>query len=285
MKYSKIHLVLSLFIILVFTNFKSGSDSKWRSLFNGKDFKGWDTYLGPAYNQATEKFEGNPVGLNSDLNHVFTVVKEDGKKSIRISGEHFGGISTKEEFENYHLRLEFKWGTLKWAPKKDSKRDSGILYHAVGKHGADWNFWMRSQEFQIQEGDCGDYWGVAGGLFDVHATVKNEKDYIYDPAGQLLTFSEKSTTGRHCIKNPDAEKPNGQWNTVDIYCFGGTTIHVMNGVVNMILYNSRQQEGDQELPLTKGKIQIQSEGAEIFYSNIQLESIEKLPENLMGLQK
>ena len=282
MKYTKPYLLISLSSFLIFSNFQSSDNSKWKSLFNGKDVSGWDTYIGPAYNKATDKFDGVPAGLNNDTNHVFTVVKEDGKKSIRISGEYFGGISTKEEFENYHLRLEFKWGTLKWAPRKDSKRDSGILYHAVGKHGADGGFWMRSQEFQIQEGDCGDYWGVAGGTFDVHATPRNEKQFVYDPAGKLLTFSAKSPTGRQCIKNPDGEKTTGQWNTVDIYCFGGTSIHMINGVVNMILYNSRQQDGEQESPLTKGKIQIQSEGAEIFYTNIQVELIDKLPENLMN---
>lgn len=141
---------------------------------------------------------------------------------------------------------------------------------------------MRSQEFQIQEGDCGDYWGVAGGTFDVHATPRNEKQFVYDPAGKLLTFSAMSLTGRQCIKNPDGEKTNGQWNTVDIYCFRGTSIHMINCVVNMILCNSRQQDGEQESPLTKGKIQIQSEGAEIFYTNIQVELIDKLPENLMN---
>ena len=57
---------------------------------------------------------------------------------------------------------------------------------------------------------------------------------------------------------------------------------MVNGVVVMALYNSRQEEGDDEFPLTKGKIQIQSEGAEVFYSNIQIQSIQKLPDNLIS---
>lgn len=281
MKYLKIYPGLW-FVFLFYSGFQFISEPKWQSLFNGKDFTGWDIYVGPAYDKAQGKFAGEPFGLNNDRKGVFSVVKEDDKNAIRISGEQFGGISTKEEFENYHLRLEFKWGIVKWEPRKDKKRDSGILYHAVGPHGVDAGSWMRSQEFQIQEGDCGDYWGVAGGAFDVHATPYNEKKYVYDPAGPLVTFSAKSPAGRQCIKGKDAEKPTGQWNTVDIYCFEGTSIHMINGAVVMILYNSRQKEAEDELPLTKGKIQIQSEGAEIFYSNIQIQPIQKLPDNLMS---
>jgi hypothetical protein len=279
MKYPKTCLPL-LIVFLFCSSFQSVNNQNWRIIFNGKDFTGWDTYVGPAYNKEQDKFMGDPIGLNNDPSKVFSVVNEDGKNAIRVSGEHFGGVSTREEFKNYHLRLDFKWGSLKWEPRKDKKRDSGILYHAVGEHGADGGFWMRSQEFQIQEGDCGDYWGVAGGMFDVRATARSEKEYVYDPAGPLLTFSAKSIIGRQCIKGKDAENPTGEWNTVDIYCFGSTSVHMINGVVVMALYNSRQEEGDDELPLTKGKIQIQSEGAEVFYSNIQIQPIQKLPDNL-----
>ncbi len=56
----------------------------------------------------------------------------------------------------------------------------------------------------------------------------------------------------------------------------------MNGVVNMVLYNSRQIEGDIEIPLVKGKIQIQSEGAEVFYKDIKISSIDKIPESFLS---
>jgi hypothetical protein len=36
----------------------------------------------------------------------------------------------------------------------------------------------------------------------------------------------------------------------------------------------------QELPLTKGKIQIQSEGAEVFYKKIKIQAIDRLPTKL-----
>ena len=45
----------------------------------------------------------------------------------------------------------------------------------------------------------------------------------------------------------------------------------------MVLYNSRQLENGQAIPLVKGKIQIQSEGAEIFYKHITVEPVDAIP--------
>lgn len=252
-----------------------------KKLFNGKDLKGWDTFVGPVYDTVANKFTGKAQGLNVDPGKVFSVVTEDEAGALRISGERFGGISTKAAFENFHLRLEFKWGIKKWHPKKNNARDSGLLYHAVGPHGADGNFWMRSHEFQIQEGDCGDYWGVAGGTADIPARKKGENEFVYDPSSSILTFSSTSETGRHCIKHPDAEKPSGEWNVIDLYCMGDTSVHMVNNVLNMILHNLRQEDNGDFSRLTKGKIQIQSEGAEIFYRNITIANIDRIPEKIL----
>ena len=275
-----IALVLSCIISFAFTK-PVQPKNDWIKLFNGKDLKGWDSYLGPSLDDAGKKLKETPVGLNNDPNHVFTIVKDGAEKVIRISGQGWGGISTEKEYENFHLQLQFKWGSLSWGSKKGQKKDSGLLYFAVGKHGADYGAWMRSQEFQVQEGDCGDYWGVAGAVQDIRAIKKSDKEYVYDPAGALYTFSAETTTGRHCIKNPDAEKPSGEWNTVELYCHGDTSVHVVNGKVVMILYNSRQMDNGQASPLAKGKLQIQSEGAEVFYKDIKLRSIEAIPAELL----
>ncbi len=256
-------------------------EEQWQKLFNGNSLEGWDTYIGPAYDSLKNSFDTLRVsGLNRDPKNVFSVVQEDGQSAIRISGENFGGISTTKEFKNYHLQLQFKWGEKRWAPKKDKKRDSGVLYHAVGKHGADFGFWMRSQEFQVQEGDTGDYWGVAGGSFEVPVSQRAE-GFVYNPDGKKLIFNEKSKMGRRAIKIPDAEKPTGQWNTIEIYCLGDTAVHIVNGQVNMILYHSSQLDGEKLQRLDHGKIQIQSEGAEVFYRNIQLEKIDAIPEKII----
>jgi hypothetical protein len=86
-----------------------------------------------------------------------------------------------------------------------------------------------------------------------------------------------SEFSRNAKKYPDNENPTGQWNTLDLYCYGNTSAHVVNGVVTMILENSRMVIDNIENPLTKGKIQIQTEGAEIYYRNIKIKPISAFP--------
>lgn len=269
--------LLVLFLVILFSC-TSKKSSEWTALFNGKDLTGWDVYLGPTFDSINNKMDTTRVpGLNNDSLHVFTVIKIDGEPTLRVSGQQFGGISTKQEFQNYHLKLQFKWGQATYAPRKGKKRDSGLLYHAVGKHGADYGFWMRSQEFQIQEGDCGDYWGVAGGVMDIPAKGNETEKYIYDSQAPLLTFSGTSKNGRRCIKSYDAEKPTGEWNELELYCLGDTAIHVVNGTKVMMLYHSQQDDSGKLSSLKKGKIQLQSEGAELYFRNIQIQPISTLP--------
>lgn len=249
---------------------------QWQLLFNGKDLSGWETYLDRPYAAANQPNTTAPIGLNADPNRVFSVVTVDGKPALRISGETFGGINTLADFENYHLQFEFRWGTQKWPPRLDQPRDSGLLYHSVGKHGTPM-LWMESFEFQIQEGDCGDYWGVMNVLADISARKNEKGNYVYQPTATPITFQDKTPVGRFCIKNPDAEKTSGQWNTVDLYCLGNTCAHVMNSKTNLVLKNLRHFVDGQAVPLTKGKIQLQSEGAEVFYRNIRVRSISELP--------
>src|SRR5581483_2972203 len=56
----------------------------------------------------------------------------------------------------------------------------------------------------------------------------------------------------------DVEKPAGEWNRMEVICDGDTITNILNGyVVNIGTRSS----------LTEGKIQFQSEGAEIFFQD------------------
>jgi hypothetical protein len=263
-------------LALPLTAGEGGKGEGWVSLFNGKDLDGWDTWLGKPY-QGKEV-----IGLNKDPNKVYSVVEVDGKPAIRISGEIFGALTSKKDFQNYHLKLEFKWGEKRWPPREKAVRDSGLLYHCVGRHGAAGTFWMRSQECQIQEHDCGDYWSVDGAIVDVEGERKDGKGpVIYKKGGMKYTVPSKESGGPRVVKSADYERPTGEWNTIELLCVGGTSVHVVNGKVNMVLTNSRQIVNKKEVPLVVGKIQLQSEGAEVFYRNIQVRPINKIPEKYL----
>jgi len=259
----------------------------WVELFNGVDLSGWYTWqrqpepssevAGLARDEEGKYID--PIGRNKDPLNVFRVVEEEGEAAIRISGEVFGILVTEKEFENYHLKMQFKWGEAKYAPRENEKRDSGILYHSIGAEGAWGGVWMKSMECQVQETDCGDYISVDTVMVEVPA-FRNEEDrrYYYKAEAEIMTFSVDRS---YCNKEADYEKPNGEWNTMEVYTVNGNSVHVVNGKVNMRTYNSRYLENGVETPLVKGKIQLQSEGAEIFYRNIQLKPIDAIPDDLM----
>ena len=45
---------------------------------------------------------------------------------------------TKQDYANYYLKLQVKWGAKKWPPRLDEPRDSGILYNSQGEAGVDY---------------------------------------------------------------------------------------------------------------------------------------------------
>jgi hypothetical protein len=74
-----------------------------------------------------------------------------------------------------------------------------------------------------------------------------------------------------------AETPNNGWTEIELICFEGKSLHIVNGKVVMVLENSRYFDGEKFMPLTEGKIQLQSEAAEVYYKNIKIKSISKMP--------
>ncbi len=63
-----------------------------------------------------------------------------------------------------------------------------------------------SQECQVQEGDCGDFWQVGSTAIDIPARTNNKGQYVYDPAGSLVHFGKNVPAGPRCWKSPDNEK-------------------------------------------------------------------------------
>jgi hypothetical protein len=266
------------------------ADSGWTRLWNGTDLDGWTTWMRqpepssevPGLKRDPDGKYTEPIGSGRDPLHVFTVAGDvDGRPAIRISGEVFGELRTKGAFKDYHLKLQFKWGEKKWAPrdKPGTARDSGLLYHVHAAPGANGRTWARSIELQIQEHDVGDLYAV-GSAIAVRAKPRAGTQptlYDYDPTGEWTFFSQSQGAPGRCIKQPDNEKPTGEWNSVELVAFGDDSIHIVNGKVVMRLHGAVRIDGTVPTPVTSGQIVLQSEGAEVFYRNIEIRPITAIP--------
>jgi len=233
--------------------------SKTINLFNGKNLDGWYTFI-------------KNRGRDNDPKKVFTV--HDGL--IHISGEEWGCITTKEEYRNYKLVLEFKWGTLTYTPRTENARDNGVLLNSTGVDGSASGSWMHSIESNIIEGGMGDLLVVGDGSdkFALTSTVAPKKPgsgNVFQPGGEPMTIHEgridwfardpnwkdvKGFRGKN-----DIEKPLGEWNRMECIVDGNKISIILNGtLVNQAL----------NVKPSKGRIQIQCEGAEIFYRRVDL---------------
>ncbi len=232
-------------------------------LFNGKNLKNWEIYIGKSSAQPSEP--------------IFSVINLAGENLLRITGEINASLATKKEYENYHLKMVFRWGE-----KVYKQKNSGILYHSYGPFGEGLGVWMSAHEFQLCTAKMGDSYCMGNSYFEIPATKDPDgKTIRFSPDGEKLQFGA-IFPAKNCSKQADHEKPAGEWNTVDLYCFGQTSLHKVNGVVNMVNYNSGRIEKDGKiLPLSKGKIQIQSEGGELFIKSITLEKIDQIPSELI----
>jgi hypothetical protein len=228
-------------------------------LFNGRNLDGWYTFL--------EK-----RGRDNDPKKVFTV--QDGL--IRISGEEWGCITTNQAYENYRLVVEFKWGGQTFVPRSEKARDSGILLHSQGKDGGSEGIWMHSIECQIIEGGTGDFIVVGDGsdrfaLTCPVAPLKQGSSYVFEPKGQPVTIQEgrinwygRDPNWQDVLSfrgDKDVEKPLGEWNRLECVAQEETIAIYLNGT----LVNRATK-----VQPTKGRIQLQSEGAEILFRRVAL---------------
>jgi hypothetical protein len=209
-------------------------------LFKGGDLSQFDTFL-------------KTKGLNSDPDHVFTVEND----VIHVSGTEMGYIITKQSFQHFYLRAEFKWGEGTFLDKVGKARDSGILFHIQGPD----KVWPRSVEFQIQEGGTGDFW-----MTDGAAITGADGKRVTGPAGKAIRADRigkgpwKDVTG---YRDPvgELEKPRGEWNLVELVTEGNEVRQYVNGKL--------ANRGTDPFP-SEGKILFQSEGAELFYRDIEI---------------
>jgi len=223
---------------------ESGSSGRY-PLFNGVDFSGWDRYLGkPTDNDPA-------LGLDNDPRGVYSIVMLDGEPAIRISGEIWGSLLSEREFCDFRLHAQYRWGTLQYTYK-----DSGIMFLSGGPLGAvnaggnplsdpiGSGAFMVSAEFQITPGDVGSLYNLGPVAFD------------------------------QSLHSPGSEADPSQWNDVDITLQDDVASLVLNGhEVSRASGFVLNWPYEPATALRCGKLQLQSEGAEIFFRHVEIEEL------------
>lgn len=235
-------------------------------LFNGRNLDGWYTFI-------------KDRGRDNDPQKVFTV--KNG--IINISGEELGCITTNKEYSNYKLVVEYKWGNKTYGSRFGKARDNGVLFHSKGKDGGYEGIWMHSIECNVIEGGTGDFIvvGDQSNNFLLTCPVAPEKQgtsYIYQAGGDPVTVNSgrinwigrdpnwkdvKGFRGKN-----DVEHPVGEWNRLECIARGSEIFIYLNGTLVNHAIHSKPSEG---------QIQIQSEGAEIFYRRVDLTPLPATP--------
>jgi hypothetical protein len=186
--------------------------------------------------------------------------------------------------------LEFKWAEKVWKSRVDKTKDSGLLIHSVGADGGYNGTWMPSIEVQIIEGGMGDYIMVAGNDKEgkpvpMSLTCETARDrdgeVIWQKGGKRETFDMKNRKRINWFgRDPDwadklgfrgkndLDNSQTEWTRFDVICKGG---HIQN-YVNGTLVN----EAFDATP-SAGRIQLQTELAEIFFRRWELHPVGKGP--------
>ncbi len=213
------------------TQIQSG---EWKPLFDGKTTTGWHAY--------GKQTAGNAWKAENGTLHF----DADAKRNAQAEG---GDIVTNDEFENFHLKLDWKVAT---------NGNSGIIFYVKEDPATYKNTYNTGPEMQVLDN--------AG-----HPDAKIKKHRagdLYD----LISVSQETV------------KPAGEWNTAEILSNNGSLRFFLNGteVVNTTIWddawrtmiaNSKFKDMPGFGTFKKGKIALQDHGDNVWYRNIKIKRL------------
>ena len=240
---------------------------------------------------AVEHHVNPKMDFHDDPKDIWTFAKDG---TFIISGRGYGYVATKENYRDYHLVLEFKWGTKTWGAREKKAKDNGILLHAYGPHGAYSDTWMASIEAQIIEGGVGDILVLSPKLADgtelttslsAEFVLDRDKEKIWKQGSprQTVTKGRINWRGRDEDwsdtvgfrgKN-DVESPSGEWNRLEVIAKGNTLQYFVNGALINEAFDCKPSEG---------KILLQTEGAEMIVRRYELYPLGEFKEKWSAIQ-
>ena len=233
---------------------------QWKPLFNGHDLTGWYTFI---VDQGRNKDANHLVQVHDGMIHMY-------KDAVDASDQPLGYICTEKEYSHYRVRFQYKWGKKRFAPRADTLRDAGMLFHVTGADGRWGGVWPLSVECQVQETDAGDLITVdtrCRSYIDPSTEGKKDQYPVYQPVekgGKAITNTWYISADKVC------DRLEG-WNDMEVEVHGSKRAkYIVNGTVNQQLADIEQPTDGDWAPLEKGRIAFQLESAEVMYRNIEI---------------
>ena len=170
---------------------------------------------------------------NAQMQDVWSI--EDGV--LICTGKPLGYLYTKKDYGDFVLKLQWRW------PPGEKPSNGGVLIRMTGKH----RIWPRSLEAQLNAGNAGDFWGLAG--YPLAGPMDRIRSSDHKEFGKLTNLKKVKAL----------EKPPGEWNTYEIISAGDTVTLVING---------EEVNRAPGCDLNPGRICLTSEGSEIHVRNM-----------------
>lgn len=221
---------------------------EWISLFNGNDLEGW-----------IPKVRGSQAGENPG--EMFRV--EDGTLTVSYDAfedfsKRFGHIFFKEPFQNYRLRLEYRFvGDQSPEAPNWAYRNSGIMFHseAPEEMRIDQDF-PKSLEFQF-----------LGAFEDGRKRV----------TGNALALGNKiDHNGETLTKKVPSSFPAvalGEWVRAELISRGASVQQYINGKLVASYENARTQDN---VAIESGYIALQAESHGVQFRNIEIMEVDEV---------
>lgn len=242
---------------------KEAGSANWEPLFDGTSLDGWTFYQ---------------EGIGDQDLHGAVAIENGELRFLSPAFSHFdarpGHIATVDERENYHLRLDYKWGTRRWPPRAIQRRNSGVLYHMGPERN---KLFPDCVEFQVQESDVGD--AVVVNALALHGPLLGGTPLWPNWIEAFpSTYQEPVRAGPYARQwhrqSGNYERTDG-WNTLDLIAFGDQAAHLVNGRIVNTLFKMRTRDATGALvPMTKGRIALVLEWAEISFRNVIIRQLD-----------
>nr|WP_109674036.1 DUF1080 domain-containing protein [Dyadobacter jejuensis] len=186
--------------------------------------------------------------IDKDKNTRIPFLVRDG--NLVSLGTPGGHLITDKSYENFKLSFSYRF--------VGKPGNCGVLVFASTPRAL-YDMFPKSIEVQMMHENAGDFWCIQEDITvpDMEAR-RGPKDQWGVSEGKLRRIPNL-TDG--------TEKPLGQWNEYRIECLNNSIKVWLNGVMVNYGYNATA---------SKGQIALQSEGAEVEFKNITLQSITQL---------